>query len=110
MAEYSRIFGSQFPTRVMALHNFSDVTTELYPIVQQIMEAYQAGEEETATLLLAKYPKLEKCLITAETWNLLDEERYNTQLYAREKGQFIVTDAEEPKNPKAGLVWIGGKV
>lgn len=110
MTEYSRKFGSNFPTKVMELHNYSDVTKDTYPIVQQIMVAYMAGEEETATLLLAKYPELKKCLITADTWNLFDEERYNTQIYAKQQGQIIDTGKEKPTNPIGEYVWIGGTV
>lgn len=110
MAEYSRKFGSSFPAQIMELHNFTDITTELYPIVQQYLAAYQQGNAERAALLLTQHPELRQCIITADTWNLFDEERYNMQIYATRAAQLIDVGTEEPASPIDQYVWIGGIV
>lgn len=103
---YSRKFGSQFPEQVMELHNYQELTPELYPIVKQYTDYCTSYNLEAASLLLAQHPELAKCQISTKDINLFDEERYNTQLYALQKGQIIVVDKEEPLSPSDNLVWI----
>lgn len=110
MAEYSRRFGSNYPERVMELHEFSDLTTEMRLIADQYSAAYQRGDLESVNLLLAQHPELKKCLITSNTLNLFDEERYNTQIYAKEIMQIIDNSPDEPIKPRDQYVWIGGTV
>lgn len=107
MAEYSRKFGSQFPGRVMELHNYQNVTTDLYPIVEQYRKYCEVYDLESANILLSQYPELKNCKFDTDDINLFDEERYNTQLYALSKGQVVIVSEEEPL-PQPQLVWIGG--
>lgn len=112
MATYSRKFGSQFPNKIMELHNYQNITSELYPIAVQYQKYCENFDLESATLLLSEHPELKSCMIDANTINLLDEERYNTQIYAQklEQGVQIIDIGEnEPTSPADQLVWIGGK-
>lgn len=103
---YSRTFGSQFPQKVMELHNYQELTPELYPVVKKYSEYCASYNLEAASLLLAQYPDLAKCQISTNDINRFDEERYNTQLYALQKGQIVIVDEDEPLSPSDNLVWI----
>lgn len=108
MAEYSRIFGSNFPNSVMELHNFEDVTSTTYPKVKQYMDYCIKANLESAALMLTKNPELKKCLMNADAFNLIDEEIHNTQIYALKAGQVVSIEEDVPVSPSANLVWIGG--
>ncbi|MDO4333808.1 MAG: hypothetical protein Q4C58_14150 [Eubacteriales bacterium] len=109
MATYSRKFGSQFPDKVMELHNYQNITTDLYPVVEQYHKYCETFDLDAARLLLTEYPELKQCMIDANSFNLLDEERYNTQIYALKSGQIIDAGESEPEDPDNQLVWIGGE-
>lgn len=108
MVTYSNKFGSKFPTNIIEQSNYTDLTTELYPIAKKYIDYCTAGQLESAAILRSQNPMLDKCIIDAKVWNHISEEIYNTQVYALNAGQLIIVSPEEPLAPQNGLVWIGG--
>ena len=107
---YSNKFGSNFPTEVMALSNYEDLSAAMYPVAKQYLEYCISGQLESAAILRGQNPALDKCLIDAKVWNRISEEIHNTQIYALNTGQIVVVNDNEPSYPSNNLVWIGGEV
>ena len=99
MADYSRKFGSQFPETVMGLKEYKDIG-EASESVQRLAQNYYAFMENgdfasAATLLEENWVDLEKYYIGMDFLNNLEEEIYNTQVFAQKNNAFIM-DTEEP--------------
>lgn len=111
MAEYSRVFGSQFPKTVMTLVEYKDIgeaTLEEQVLIQEFYSYMDKKNFENASALLEdNWDILEKFYFGMEMLNKLEEELYNTQVYAQKKTSVIVGTSQPNATEYAdGTVWL----
>lgn len=107
MAKYSNEF-SNFPSKVIALHDFKNVDDNIAPIINQINSLRSQGLYNQATRIIQENSDiLSQYIIDAVTIQTMFEEIHNTQIYAKQIQQCIYFDDEEPECQE-GDVWIGG--
>ena len=99
MADYSRVFGSQFPETVMELTEYKDIG-EAPADVQILAQEYYALVEaknfiNASALLEENWSKLGQYYCGMEMLNKLEEELYNTQLFAQ-KNNTVIMGTDEP--------------
>lgn len=109
MAEYTHEY-SQYPDELIPLTNYQNVDDSIGGLVNQINALRNQGNYAAATELINQYAsQLKKYNLDMATINAIVEEVRNTQIKAKEAGQFLSDDEEEPAEPWEGFVWIGGE-
>ena len=111
MANYLREAGSLFPEKVIQPVGYLDVTEDIIEVVKQVKLYQEEGNLSAIQELLAQNPDLIKYMFGSKSINLIDEERYNLQVYAKNVQQQIFYQESNPVNVMSnGDVWIGGDI
>ncbi len=108
MASYTNEY-SQFPRRLMTLHQFTDVTDSIAELVDQIKYLHSCGQYGKAAQLIELNQNLvSKCFLSAEYLNYLDEETRNLEIMSKSKNQSIYYQDDNPiECCLTNDVWIG---
>lgn len=93
----------------MTLHHFMDVTDNIAAFVDQIKSLQARGSyQHAARLIELNKELLNKCFLSAEYLNFLDEETRNLEIMAKSKNQGIYYQDQNPIESCELLdVWIG---
>ena len=111
MANYLREAGSLFPEKVIQPVGYLDVTEDIIEVVKQVKLYQEEGNLSAIQELLVQNPDLIKYMFGSKSINLIDEERYNLQVYAKNVQQQIFYQESNPVNVMSnGDVWIGGDI
>ena len=111
MANYSKAFGSQYPDAVMELTEYKDIG-EASTDVQSLAQHYYTLMEQNdfagaSTLLNENWNKLGKYYCGMEMLNKLEEELYNTQIYALKKNSvYMSKDEPDPLDFTHATPWL----
>lgn len=102
---------SNFPTRKITKHDFTDIGDDTAAIVSQINTLRAQGQySQAAQLLQANKEALSHSIIDAETFRTWEDEIYNTQKYAKQVQQSIHFEENEADvDCLEGDVWVGGE-
>lgn len=100
---------SNYPKEKIKLHNYKNIDDDVISIINDINSLRAQGQYNQATELIKSTLNtpndLSQYIIDATTFRTLEEEIYNTQIYAKQKQQFIYFDQEEP-DALYSDVWI----
>ena len=100
---------SNYPKEKIKLHNYKNIDESVIPIINEINSLRAKGQYGQAAELIKNTQNtpndLSQYIIDATTFRTLEEEIYNTQIYAKQKQQFIYFDKEEP-DALYSDVWI----
>ncbi len=107
MAEYENEF-SHFPSKYITRHHFKNIDDDIAPTIHAINALRAQGLYSQADALIHdNVDKLSPYIVDAVTFRTLEEEIYNTQIYALQSQQSIHFGEEEPDCAEDN-VWIGG--
>lgn len=97
---------SNFPKEKIKLHKYKNIDSDIAETITQINSKRAQGDYDQAADLIKSSPEdLSQYIIDATTFRTLEEEIYNTQIYAKQNQQFIYFDKEEP-DALYSDVWI----
>lgn len=100
---------SNFPKEKIKLHHFKNMDDNVASIVKEINLLRSRGHHDQAAELIKSTKNtpndLSQYIVDATTFRTWEEEIYNTQIYAKQKQQFIYFDKEEPDALRSD-VWI----
>lgn len=103
---------SNFPEEKIKLHNFKNVDENIASTINEINRLRSQGHFDLAAELIKSTQNtpndLSQYIIDSTTFRTLEEEIYNTQIYAKQKQQFIYFEKEEP-DALYNDVWISDK-
>ncbi|MBO5093804.1 MAG: hypothetical protein J6C33_05540 [Lachnospiraceae bacterium] len=107
MVNYSRVFGSQFPSVLITPGTHKDVDDSVIHLVNQY-NSYIETDNVAAAYNLYKSNEniLKPYLIDMAYINYLEEEVYNTGLLALSQYQVIQSDKEPPSDLDNGTYWV----
>lgn len=98
---------SNFPTETIKLKKYKNVDDSIAPVINEINSLMSQGLYNQAARLKEKNADiLPQYVFDSESINTLIEEIHNTQLFAKQRQQFIWFDSDEPP-AIYGDVWIG---
>lgn len=106
---YSRNFGSLFPEQTIELGTHKDVDDSVVRIVNQYNVCVQDNDMVgAASILEANREVLEPYILTMKDINRLEEEIYNTGLYAmlNNSGGTIISTTEPQVDQNIGDYWL----
>ena len=111
MASYSKIFGSQFPDSVMELTGFKDIGDAgeyEKAIIQQFYSYMENNDYASASALLeSNWNYLKPYYLGMETLNKIEEEIYNTQLYAKKNSVTVVSSSSPSVDESSSnSIWL----
>ncbi len=107
MAQYETEF-SNFPHKLITLHNFKNVDDNVASIIDQINELRSNGlHNQAARIIENNKDILQQYIIDAVTIRTHEEEIYNTQKYAKQQQQSVFFEDEEPDYCEEEDVWLG---
>lgn len=115
MADYSNEY-SKFPTQLISMREFKDITNDVDAIIQQIKTYKSEGKFTEAAELLRNNPNLASYMFSATDINTLVEEIYNAQIAAlnasplpsSSSGATMVVSNAMPTGAEVGTIWISG--
>lgn len=100
---------SQFPYRLIEIHNYKDADDSVASLINQINELKFNGNYEAATKIINDNADvLKQYAIDSVAVNTLEEENRNAQIMALQKHQCVWFDENEPVVCSVGDVWEGG--
>ena len=104
---YSRNFGSSFPQKPIAPGNHKDVDAAVSSLVTQYNQYMQNGNMAAASkLYLDNKDLLSLYIIDTSYINFLEEELYNTGLFALLSQDTIVSETQPGENQDVGGYWL----
>lgn len=105
---YSRNFGSLFPEQTIELGTHKDVDDSVVRIINQYNICVQANDMVGASAILeVNRELLEPYILTMTDINRLEEEIYNTGLYAMVNNSGIIISSSEPQvEQNVGDYWL----
>ncbi len=104
--DYSRSFGSQFPSELIALGTHKDVDDSVAALINKYYSYVESGDMDSAARIYeANKAALDAYAITADTIHYLEEEIYNIGLAALAKTNLIQSE-DEPVFSQEGAYWI----
>lgn len=104
---YSRNFGSSFPQEVIAPGNHRDVDAAVSSLVTQYNQYMQNGDVAAAGKLYHDNKDLLSLYrIDTSYINLLEEELYNTGVFALLSQETIVSETQPGENQDIGGYWL----
>ena len=104
---YSRTFGSNYPSTLIPLGTHKDVDNTIVNLVNQYNAYVQAGNMTTAMNYYAQNrSKLEPYMINTSYINRLEEEIYNTGLYALSNSSSITSNTEPTVEQAVDSYWL----
>ena len=105
--DYSRTFGSNYPSSCIPYGNHKDVDNTVINIINMYNSYLQNGDMVSAGNYLAQHKaKLEPYMITMSDINRLEEEIYNTGLYALSSNNTIISGSEPEVEQNMGNYWF----
>jgi len=100
---------SNFPREKITLHKYKNIDENVISEINKINSLRAKGDFNQATELIKNSPiDLSQYIIDATTFRTLEEEIFNTQIYAKQKQQFIYFDKDVP-DALYNDVWISDK-
>lgn len=107
MSQYENEF-SNFPQKLITLHNFKDVDDNIAGIINQINTLRSQGLYNQASRIIENNKDiLPQYIVDAVTFRTWEEEIQNTQKYARKIQQQIYFQDDEPDYCEEDDIWIG---
>lgn len=107
---YSRLFGSQFPQQAIELGSHKDIDDVVAEIINQYNICIQANDLKWAAEIYEENKELlEPYIINAAYINRLEEEIYNTGVYAITSGGdsgTIISETEPKTEQNEGDYWL----
>lgn len=92
--DYSRTFGSTFPNNLISYGNHRDIDNNVVSLVNQYNAYLQAGNVKQASQLYETNKEmLDPYILNMSDVNRLEEEIFNTGLYALSKSSSVVSDS-----------------
>ena len=99
---------SNFPKKKIKRHNFKNVDDTIAPMINKINALRSQNLFDQADRIIKNNADiLSEYIADATTFRTWEEEIYNTQIYAKQRQQFVHFDKEEPDAIYSD-VWIGG--
>lgn len=99
---------SNFPKKMIERHHFKNVDDTIAPVINEINALRSQGLYNQADRIIKNNSHiLSEYIVDATTFRTWEEEIYNTQIYAKQKQQFVYFDKVEP-DALCNDVWIGG--
>lgn len=109
MSVYENEF-SNFPSQKIILHKFKNVDDTISNIINEINKLRSQGlYNQASRVIQSNKDTLSQYNIDATTFRTLEEEIYNTQVYAKQKQQCVYIQDNEPEETELNDIWIGGK-
>lgn len=100
--DYSRAFGSNFPSSLIPYGTHKDVDDTVVSLVNQYNLYVQAGNMTEASKLYQSYKaRLDPYLLNMSDINRLEEEIFNTGLYALSTINSTIISEDEPSDDQA---------
>ncbi len=107
MSQYENEF-SNFPNKLITLHNFKNVDDTTAPIINQINNLRSQGlYDQAARIVESNKDILPQHVVDAVYFRTCEEEIQNTQKYAKKIQQQIYVQDEEPDFCEEDDIWIG---
>lgn len=104
---YSRTFGSKFPSECISFGNHKDVDDTVVDLVNQYNTYIQTGDMVAAANFYTNNKiKLEPYVLNISYINRLEEEIYNTGLYALSSSNSVISETEPETEQGAGSYWF----
>lgn len=105
--DYSRTFGSKFPSECISYGNYRDVDNNVVNIINMYNTYVQNGDMISAGNYLSQHKsQLKPYMITMSDINRLEEEIYNTGLYALSTNNTIISGTEPEGEQNIGNYWF----
>lgn len=103
---YSRLFGSKYPTELIELGNHKDVDNSIVSLINQYNYYVKNNDTANASKIYNENKELLKpYILNTEYINFLEEEIYNTGLFAMATNTSVITDTE-PASQDVGSYWL----
>lgn len=107
MSQYETEFSS-FPQKLITLHHFKNIDDNVASVINQINTLRSQGLYTQAAVIMDNNKDIIKqYVVDAVTFRTIEEEIYNTQMYAKAQQQVIFFEDEEPEYCLENDVWIG---
>lgn len=107
MSQYENEF-SNFPQKLITLHNFKNIDDNIANIINQINTLHSQGLYNQASRVIENNKDiLVQYVVDAVIFRTWEEEIYNTQKYAKAQQQVIYFEDEEPEYCLENDVWLG---
>lgn len=104
---YSRTFGSNYPSTLIPLGTHKDVDNSVVGLVNQYNAYVQTGNMVAAgNFYDQNRAKLEPYVLNISYVNRLEEEIYNTGLYALSSNSSITSPEEPTVEQNVGSYWL----
>lgn len=104
--DYSRVFGSNFPSSLITVGTKKDVDDSVLTLVNQYQKYMESGNRSSANNLYINNKEiLEPYKISMKDFNSLQEELYNLGLYSLQQSS-IISASSEPADMSDGSIWI----
>lgn len=104
---YSRTFGSNFPSECIPLGKHKDVDNTVVSLINQYNSYVQSGNMIVAGNFYDQHKaQLEPYVLNTSYLNRLEEEIYNTGLYALSSSSSINSDTEPTVDQNIGSYWL----
>lgn len=105
--DYSKNFGSNFPTECITLNTHKDVDSSVVSLINQYNTYVQNGDMTSASTFYTKNKNtLEAYILDTSYLNRLEEEIYNTGLYAIAQKNEPIISSSEPVNQPTNGYWF----
>lgn len=105
--KYSRNFGSLFPSASISVGTHKDVDNSVVNLVRLYNTYVNTGDMEGASRLYAENKDtLDPYILTMADINRLEEEVYNTGLYAMVSNTTVISDEIPEIDQNAGDYWL----
>lgn len=100
---------SNFPNEIYKPNKFKDVDDSIANLINEIKSLQHQGLYDQANRVVEKNKDvLKQYRFNSETFNHIEEETRNLEIYAKQAQQSIYVQDEEPESAILGDVWIGG--
>ena len=104
--EYSHIFGSNFPNEAVAIGSKKDVDDSVINLISQYYAYLDAKDLDSATTLYNENKNtLDPYIVDSNYFSMLEEELYNTGLFALNSSTSIISDIE-PVSQSINSHWL----
>ena len=105
--DYSRAFGSNYPSELIPLGTHKDVDNTVVNLINTYNSFVQRGDMVSAGIFYEQNKTtLEPYILNMDYINRLEEEIYNTGLYAMTTVDSITSDTEPEVEQGVGSYWF----
>lgn len=103
---YSRIFGSQFPSKIISVGSRKDIDDSVKLLIEQYYEFINSGDMNSANdLYNSNKDILEPYSFNSDYFNLLEEEIYNLGIGLISSMSTVISN-DEPTNQSINSYWL----